>query len=177
MSCNSCVEKVKESLNGVEGVRKIEIDFKQERVVVESDVPIYKLQSLLESTGKKVIIKGVGSTLFSSAVAVLGYPVGFTKGDVRGVVRITEVQEECIFDGVIDGLSPGAHGFHVYSSGNLSQGCDSIGEHYNPYNSPHGGPTDDIHHRVFKIHTFLKSSSTLINLLISSGSIWEILAT
>ena len=90
----------------------------------------------------------MGTKPLSSAVAVLGYPVGFTTGGVRGVVRFTQLDEECVIDGTIDGLQSGPHGFHIHTSGDLSQGCNSLGEHYNPYGSPHGGPDDDIHNRV-----------------------------
>ena len=148
MSCQSCVDKVNNVLHGVEGVTKFEVNLSQERVVVESSLPIYQLQALLEATGKHVIITGVGSKKLASAVAVLGYPVGFTKGSVRGVVRFTEVEDDCVIDGTIDGLKPGAHGFHIHSSGDLSQGCDGLGDHYNPYDAPHGGPADDIRNRV-----------------------------
>lgn len=100
MSCQSCVDKVNGSLKGVEGINKFEVDLKQERVLVESSLPIYKLQSLLESTGKKVVIKGVGAERFASAVAVLGYPVGFTSGGVRGTVRFTQVKRFLGFNSV-----------------------------------------------------------------------------
>jgi copper chaperone for superoxide dismutase len=148
MVCQSCVDSVNKVLNGADGVKNFEVDLSQERVMVESSLPIHELQSLLESSGKRVIITGVGSKKLASAVAVLGYPVGFSKGPVQGVVRFTEVEEECIIDGTIDGLKPGLHGFHIYSSGDLSQGCDSIGDHYNPYNAPHGGPDDNIKNKV-----------------------------
>lgn len=151
MSCQSCVDSVNKVLSATEGVKTFEVDLIQERVVVESSLPIFKLHSLLETTGKRAIITGVGSKKLASAVAVMGYPVGFSKGSVRGVVRFTEVEEDCVIDGTIDGLKPGPHGFHIHSSGDLSQGCDSIGDHYNPYNAPHGGPNDDIRQRVKKL--------------------------
>ncbi|KZS17408.1 Copper chaperone for super oxide dismutase, CCS1 [Daphnia magna] len=95
MSCQSCVDKVSNVLNGMDGIKNFEVDFSQERVVVESSLPIHQLQAALETSGKR----------------------------------------------------PGPHGFHIYSSGDLSQGCDSIGDHYNPYNRPHGGPNDNIQNR------------------------------
>jgi len=147
MNCQSCVDSINQKLEGIEGIKNFEVRLQDERVVVESTLPIFELQSLLESTGKDVLIKGVGSKKLPSAVAVLGYPVGFATGAVRGVVRFTEVEQDCIVDGTIDGLQPGSHGIHIYSSGDLSQGCNSIGDHYNPYNSPHGGPNDDINNR------------------------------
>lgn len=37
------------------------------------------------------------------------------------------------------GVSPGYHGFHVHIGGDLSDGCASLGSHYNPTNAKHGG--------------------------------------
>jgi len=42
--------------------------------------------------------------------------------------------------GVIQGLSPGQHGFHVHELGDLTQGCKTVGAHYNPFRKTHGGP-------------------------------------
>ena len=36
-------------------------------------------------------------------------------------------------------LPPGEKGFHVHEKGNLQNGCASLGSHYNPHNSTHGG--------------------------------------
>jgi Cu/Zn superoxide dismutase len=53
------------------------------------------------------------------------------------------------------GLKPGLHGFHVHefgkcfqfflicSLGNLTSGCMTAGEHFNPAGKTHGGPKDE----------------------------------
>lgn len=69
---------------------------------------------------------------------------------IQGVVRFSAITQDAagvVVDGVIDGLTPGLHGLHVHETGDVSQGCASLGEHYNPRGSPHGAPTDDIIHR------------------------------
>jgi Cu-Zn family superoxide dismutase len=39
------------------------------------------------------------------------------------------------------GLTPNSnHGFHIHDYGDLSQGCQSVGEHYNPFELEHGAP-------------------------------------
>ncbi len=43
-----------------------------------------------------------------------------------------------LIKGRITGLSEGLHGFHVHEYGDLSNGCESAGAHYNPDNVEHG---------------------------------------
>ncbi|ROT75128.1 copper/zinc superoxide dismutase isoform 1 [Penaeus vannamei] len=38
-----------------------------------------------------------------------------------------------LIQGTITGLSPGLHGFHIHEFGDLSDGCRTIGSHYNPH--------------------------------------------
>lgn len=40
--------------------------------------------------------------------------------------------------GKITGLAPGQHGFHIHEFGDLSNGCESAGDHYNPDGVDHG---------------------------------------
>jgi len=40
--------------------------------------------------------------------------------------------------GTITGLTPGEHGFHIHEFGDMSDGCKSMGGHYNPDGVDHG---------------------------------------
>jgi len=40
--------------------------------------------------------------------------------------------------GRITGLEPGEHGFHIHQFGDMSEGCESMGPHYNPEGVDHG---------------------------------------
>ena len=44
-----------------------------------------------------------------------------------------------IAKGIVKGLTPGLHGFHIHEFGDLSDGCASAGGHYNPEGVEHGG--------------------------------------
>lgn len=39
----------------------------------------------------------------------------------------------------VSGIAPGLHGFHIHTTGDLREGCESLCAHYNPHNTNHGG--------------------------------------
>ena len=43
-----------------------------------------------------------------------------------------------LIKGTITGLEPGLHGFHIHEFGDMSDGCKSMGGHYNPDSVDHG---------------------------------------
>nr|AIG92783.1 extracellular superoxide dismutase [Dastarcus helophoroides] len=51
-----------------------------------------------------------------------------------------------LIKGNITGLPPGKHGLHIHHAGDLRQGCEKLGGHFNPYLAQHGGPTDPLRH-------------------------------
>ncbi|XP_068163801.1 copper chaperone for superoxide dismutase [Antennarius striatus] len=144
MTCESCADKVRAVLQGKPGVKSVDIDVGKEEVLVESSLTSAELQTLIESTGRRAVLKGLGGSQqdLGSAVAIMS-----GVGQVQGVVRLLQLSEErCLIDGTIDGLEPGAHGLHVHSLGDLTQDCLSCGEHYNPFRRQHGGPVDSERH-------------------------------
>lgn len=47
----------------------------------------------------------------------------------------------------VEGMRDGKHGFHIHESGNMSDGCKSMGGHYDPHGMHHhGGPRDHRRH-------------------------------
>lgn len=73
------------------------------------------------------------------AVAVLS-------GKVKGVVRFLTRDEKTTVKYDITGLKDGLHGFHVHKCGDLTKGCVSGCEHFNPNNNGHGGRTGSERH-------------------------------
>ena len=54
------------------------------------------------------------------------------------VLFIQQTGTATLIKGVVNGLTPGKHGFHIHEFGDLSNGCESTGGHYNPHNVEHG---------------------------------------
>ncbi|XP_040887791.1 copper chaperone for superoxide dismutase-like isoform X1 [Toxotes jaculatrix] len=144
MTCESCADKVRAALEGKPGVKSVSIDVSREEVLVESALTSAEVQALIESTGRRAVLKGIGGSEqdLGAAVAMLA-----GVGKIQGVVRFLQLSEErCLIDGTIDGLEPGLHGLHIHTLGDLTQDCNSCGEHYNPFGRQHGGPGDTERH-------------------------------
>ncbi|XP_023012315.1 superoxide dismutase [Cu-Zn] [Leptinotarsa decemlineata] len=80
------------------------------------------------------------------AVAILQ---GEAESDVKGEIMFIQNHPPIgptLITGNITGLAAGKHGFHIHQSGDLRQGCEKIGEHFNPYLFQHGAPFDPIRH-------------------------------
>lgn len=80
----------------------------------------------------------------TEAVAI----VNSKDGKVRGIFKFAQQSTESPIEieGIVDGLTPGNHGYHIHQYGNLSNGCQSTGAHYNPKGSKHGAPNEPTRH-------------------------------
>lgn len=60
---------------------------------------------------------------------------------VKGTILLRQINEGegTVIVGRITGLEPGKHGFHIHEFGDLTNGCETAGGHYNPDNVDHGG--------------------------------------
>jgi len=67
---------------------------------------------------------------------------------VTGVITFEQEAEESptTITYRVEGLTPGAHGFHVHEFADFSDGCKSAGPHYNPHGKTHGAPGDEERH-------------------------------
>ena len=58
---------------------------------------------------------------------------------VKGTVLLIQAPgTPTLIKGTITGLEPGEHGFHIHEFGDTSDGCKSMGAHYNPDGVDHG---------------------------------------
>lgn len=75
----------------------------------------------------------------AKAICVLRPTAG--NESVRGTIRFTAAAGGVLVEARVEGLAPGAHGFHVHEWGDLD--CTDgmcTGGHFNPTNEPHGAP-------------------------------------
>ncbi|XP_063225411.1 uncharacterized protein LOC134532664 isoform X2 [Bacillus rossius redtenbacheri] len=91
--------------------------------------------------------------LWSAVVAAVEYRATVNLSDPQGVSRVqgnlTLVQVDdgpVTVTGLVTGLLPGKHGFHVHEKGDFAGNCTAAGGHYNPFYKKHGAPTDSERH-------------------------------
>ncbi|XP_005988928.1 copper chaperone for superoxide dismutase [Latimeria chalumnae] len=145
MSCESCVHAVWSTLQEVPGIRSVEINLAAEQVLVDTTLTSQEVQTLIETTGRRAVLKGMGSTNQVNLGAAVAMMSGASL--VQGVVRFLQLSEDrCVIEGVIDSLNPGLHGLHVHEFGDITDSCFSCGDHFNPSGVCHGGPQDAERH-------------------------------
>lgn len=67
----------------------------------------------------------------------------------KGLVYFSQdsMQLETLIKAKVTGLKKNKkHGIHVHNFGDLTDGCNTAGPHFNPTDRPHGGPDDEIRH-------------------------------
>ena len=154
LTCMKCVRATENVLKDVPGISKFEVDLDKQSVVITSKKPTNELQHIIESTGKRAVILGTGSAKdqvqniknLGAAVAMMGGLLG--AGKTEGVIRFVQVDSDsCVIDGTIDGLNPlSEHALAIYECGDISEGCSSVGDHFNPRNMRHGSPETNERH-------------------------------
>ena len=64
----------------------------------------------------------------------------FNENNVKGTIYLEEIDgNKTHIYGKITGLTKGKHGFHIHEFGDLTDGCKSLGAHYNPFGHSHSG--------------------------------------
>lgn len=94
--------------------------------------------TLLSAFGLTVVAQAADEAMVSEAVAVLAPKAGGDK--VSGTILLKQEKGYVQVTGMVNGLSPGKHGFHIHMYGDqrLPDGM-SAGGHYNPHGHMHGG--------------------------------------
>ena len=68
------------------------------------------------------------------------------KNNVKGIVNFKQTSKKLIIEYNIKNLSDGEHGFHIHKCGDITKGCSSGCEHFNPFNKNHGSLTSKNSH-------------------------------
>ncbi len=85
-----------------------------------------------------------GETKVADAIAVLHPTEG---NDAHGTVTFERGENGIVVCGLIEGLTPGKHGFHIHEYGDCSAAdATTAGGHYNPEGMEHGARTDEVRH-------------------------------
>ena len=65
---------------------------------------------------------------------------------ITGVIKLKSGKNGCTVKYDINGLADGKHGFHIHKCGDMTKGCETGCEHFNPFNKNHGGPHSQERH-------------------------------
>lgn len=74
------------------------------------------------------------------AIAVINDP------KVSGIVEFVERGQGVAVKALFTKLPAGKHGFHIHEFGDMSDGCATLGAHWNPTSQEHGGVNSRIRH-------------------------------
>uniref|UniRef100_A0A1D1XRE1 Superoxide dismutase copper chaperone n=1 Tax=Anthurium amnicola TaxID=1678845 RepID=A0A1D1XRE1_9ARAE len=142
MKCDGCVYAVKNNLQSLDGVKRVDVDLNNQVVRVLGSLPVKTMLDALEQTGRKARLIGQGSPedfQISAAVAEFKGPIIF------GVVRLAQVSMELArIEASFSGLEPGKHGWAINEFGDLTKGAASTGKVFNPANQVTSEPLGDL---------------------------------
>lgn len=68
------------------------------------------------------------------------------QNNVDGTLAFDQVGNSIQITGTIKGLQAGQHGVHIHTSGDVSNGCASVGSHFDPEHQEHGSPQSSTRH-------------------------------
>jgi Cu-Zn family superoxide dismutase len=71
---------------------------------------------------------------FLKAICVLHQ----NNNNIYGIIKFTQINNKVKIEYEINNLQDGYHGFHIHNYGDLTDGCKSACNHFNPYNKNHG---------------------------------------
>jgi Cu-Zn family superoxide dismutase len=90
------------------------------------------------------------ATPMAAPAAELDVPLIDANGDAVGLATFTENADGVTVHLLVEGLSPGEHGWHLHEFGvcdpNGDEPFSSAGGHWNPTGQPHGAPDAAEHH-------------------------------
>jgi Cu-Zn family superoxide dismutase len=68
-------------------------------------------------------------------------------GKVNGIIIMKDTKKGLQIKIDLKNIKEGYHGFHIHNYGNMLNGCETLGGHYNPEKQNHGSLTSKIRHK------------------------------
>jgi copper chaperone for superoxide dismutase len=141
-------EQIRESLMKRHGIHNAVVDAEQNKIFVETNLPSSVILNQIERESQSIaVLRGMGTSGWTNekrqTCAAVSIISNFDERPkpIRGVVRFVQIDDNnCAIGGTIDGLSPGSHALNVCEFGDISRGCESTGNVFNPFNMKHGLP-------------------------------------
>lgn len=62
MTCQKCVNAIRESIADMEGIQNIDISLERGTVVLATNLPYSVIQERIEKTGRQAVLKGYGGS-------------------------------------------------------------------------------------------------------------------
>ena len=85
-----------------------------------------------------------------------------------GFVRFKQ-SSATVVTATISGLAPNSkHGIHVHELGDLTNGCASLGAHWNPFGEVHGG-LESIHRHAGDLGNIVANAEGIATLSVTDG--------
>lgn len=60
MTCQKCVNSIQSALSQAEGINDFQISLEKSSVIVDTNLPHTTIHEIIESTGRKAVLKGYG---------------------------------------------------------------------------------------------------------------------
>lgn len=70
MTCQKCVDAVRNSLTDLSDIKSIDISLEAGNVVVDTSLPYSVIQEKIEKSGKKAVLKGYGGENVGNAIVL-----------------------------------------------------------------------------------------------------------
>lgn len=98
--------------------------------------------------------------------------IGFFNDIIKGTVYFDEININTVEISVdLSGFEPNSiHGFHIHQYGDLTDGCTSMCDHFNPYDKNHGNRTD-IERHVGDLGNLIADSNGIVKIKFSDSLI------
>ncbi|ROV90296.1 hypothetical protein VSDG_08147 [Cytospora chrysosperma] len=138
MTCDGCAKDVSGALYKLDGISKVEANYKDQLVRIEGTAPPSAIVEAIEATGRDAILRGSGGSS-SAAVSILEtyhqpkeerdqVPDHEKSREVRGLARMVEVSKAVtLVDLTLRGVAPGTYRATIREYGDLKHGASSTG--------------------------------------------------